>query len=61
MKITWKHEGLEYDDTITPKEYRIADSGFSYNIYCEKAKGLDVIRYGAVEVKYMIRTTILTH
>ena len=44
VKITWKHEGLEYDDTITPKEYRIADSGFSYNIYCEKAKGLDVIR-----------------
>lgn len=60
MKITWKHEGLEYDDTITPKEYRTADSGFSYNIYCEKAKGLDVIRYGAVEVKYMIRTTILS-
>lgn len=60
VKITWKHEGLEYDDTITPKEYRTADSGFSYNIYCEKAKGLDVIRYGAVEVKYMIRTTILS-
>ena len=29
-------------------------------MYCEKAKGLDVIRYGAVEVKYMIRTTILS-
>ncbi len=60
VKITYSRDGLEYDAVITPREYRTADSGFTYNIYCEKAKDLDVIRYGAVEVKYMIRTTILS-
>ncbi len=33
---------------------------FSYNMYSEKAKGLNVVKYGAVEVKYMVRTTILS-
>ena len=29
-------------------------------MYSEKAKGLNVVKYGAVEVKYMVRTTILS-
>ena len=60
VELTYTRDGLEYHASITPKEYRTADSGFTYNIYCQKAKGLDVIRYGAVEVKYMIRTTVLS-
>ena len=60
VELTYKRNGKTYDITVTPKEYRTAESGFTYNVYCEKAKGLDVIRYGAVEVKYMVRTTILS-
>lgn len=29
-------------------------------MYSEKAKGLNIVKYGAVEVKYMVRTTILS-
>ena len=29
-------------------------------MYSEKAKGLNVVKYGVVEVKYMVRTTILS-
>ena len=55
VKITYSRDGQEYDITVTPKEYRTAESGFTYNMYSEKAKGLNVVKYGAVEVKYMVR------
>ena len=51
VKITYSRDGQEYDITVTPKEYRTAESGFTYNMYSEKAKGLNVVKYGAVEVK----------
>ena len=60
VKITYSRDGQEYDITVTPKEYRTAESGFTYNMYSEKAKGLNIVKYGAVEVKYMVRTTILS-
>ena len=60
VKITNAADYQEYDITVTPKEYRTAESGFTYNMYSEKAKGLNVVKYGAVEVKYMVRTTILS-
>lgn len=60
VKLTYSRDGQEYDITVTPKEYRTAESGFTYNMYSEKAKGLNVVKYGAVEVKYMVRTTILS-
>ena len=44
VKITYSRDGQEYDITVTPKEYRTAES----------------VKYGAVEVKYMVRTTILS-
>lgn len=34
--------------------------GFSYNIGNVKTHGLNILKYGAVEVKYMIRTTLLS-
>ncbi len=39
VKITYSRDGLEYDITVTPKEYRTADSGFTYNMYSKKQKG----------------------
>ena len=40
VKLTYSRDGQEYDITVTPKEYRTAESGFTYNMYSEKAKGL---------------------
>ena len=60
MTITYERNGLEYEAEITPREYRTPVSGFGYNTYSEKTSGFNVLKYGAVEVKYMIRTTILS-
>ena len=53
-------DGLDYTATITPQEYRTPVLGFSYNLGYQKANGLEVLKYGTLEVKYMIRTTILS-
>ena len=60
VTITYERNGLEYEAEITPREYRTPVSGFGYNTYSEKTSGFNVLKYGAVEVKYMIRTTILS-
>lgn len=60
VKLMYSRDGQVYETELTPQEYRTAESGFTYNVYCEKAKGLDIIKYAAVEVKYMVRTTILS-
>ncbi|MDO4274719.1 MAG: RIP metalloprotease RseP [Eubacteriales bacterium] len=60
VKITYMRDGLEYETEITPREYRTPQLGFAYNVGCVKAEGLDILKYGAVEVKYMIRTTVLS-
>ena len=60
VTITYERNGLEYETEITPREYRTPVSGFGYNTYSEKTSGFNVLKYGAVEVKYMIRTTILS-
>ncbi|MDC7290964.1 RIP metalloprotease RseP [Blautia schinkii] len=60
VQITYMRDGLEYDAVITPKEYRTPQLGFACNVGCTKAEGFNVIKYGALEVKYMIRTTVLS-
>lgn len=61
VEITYERDGLEYEATITPKEYRTPILGFSYNVSgCIKAKGFEIFQRAALEVKYMIRTTILS-
>lgn len=60
IQVTFVRDGLEYEITITPEEYRTPIVGFSYNMGNVKASGFQVIKYGALEVKYMIRTTILS-
>lgn len=60
VKITYRRNGLKYDTVLTPKEYRTPQLGFAYNVGCVKAEGWDILKYGALEVKYMIRTTIMS-
>ena len=60
VEITYVRDGLDYTATITPQEYRTPQLGFSYNLGYEKTSGLGVLKYGVLEVKYMIRTTLLS-
>ena len=60
VEITYDRHGKEYSATITPKEYRTPVLGFSYNLAYQKASGFQVLEYGALGVKYLIRTTLLS-
>lgn len=61
VEITYERDGLEYEATITPKEYRTPILGFSCNVSgCVKAEGAEIFTRAALEVKYMIRTTVLS-
>lgn len=60
VELTYMRDGLEYEITITPAEYRTADIGFAYRGNCVKASGFEILKYGAVEVKYMLRSTLVS-
>lgn len=60
IEVVFVRDGLEYDVTITPEEYKTPLTGFSYSANSVKAEGLEILKYGALEVKYMIRTTLLS-
>lgn len=60
VEITYDRDGLEYSAKITPKEYRTPILGFSYNMGYIRAEGFQVLKYAALDVKYMIRTTLLS-
>lgn len=62
ITIQYKRDGKKYDSTLTPVYYEDTNSyrlGFGYNAAArEKAKGFDIVKYGAYEVKFWISTTI---
>ena len=60
VNITYERNGLEYETDVTPKEYRTPILNFSYNVSYTKASGFGVLKYGALEVKYLIRSTLLS-
>ena len=60
VEITYDRNGTEYSVEITPREYRTPGLGFSYNTGYTEAQGLEVLKYAALDVKYMIRTTLLS-
>lgn len=60
VQITYERNGLEYDAEITPREYKTPTLGFSYNLACVKTSGFQVLKYAGLEVKYLIRSTVLS-
>lgn len=60
VEITYMRDGLEYSVTLTPGEYRTPRMGFGCNGGYTEAEGLKVFQYAALEIKYMIRTTVLS-
>ena len=55
-----ERDGLEYNAEVTPSESRTAVLDFSYNLAYTKTQGFEVLKYGTLEVKYMIRSTLLS-
>ena len=60
VTITYERDGLEYNAEVTPSESRTAVLDFSYNLAYTKTQGFEVLKYGTLEVKYMIRSTLLS-
>lgn len=59
-QITYMRDGLTYEAEIIPEEYRTPQLGFSYNLGYQKVEGLSVLKYSMLEVKYLVRTTVLS-
>lgn len=60
LDITYEHNGKQNTVTITPASYTQVTLGFSYNMAREKATPWGVLKYAALEVKYWIRTTVIS-
>ena len=60
ITITYERDGLEYEAEIVPAVYEYQVSGFSYNLGYEKVSGAGILKGAFLEVKYMIRSTILS-
>lgn len=61
VTITYERQGVTYDVEVTPEEFREPYTGFGYNVGCVRANNpLQVIRYGLIETKYMVRTTLMS-
>lgn len=60
LDITYEHNGKQNKITITPASYTQVTLGFSYNLGREKATPWGVLKYAALEVKYWIRTTVVS-
>lgn len=61
VEVTYMRDGLEYDVSLTPGEYREPVLGFSANTNgVVKAERFQIFKYAALEIKYMVRTTILS-
>ena len=60
VTITYERDGLEYEADVTPTESRTPVLNFSYNLAYTKAEGFGVLKYAGLEVKYLIRSTLLS-
>ena len=60
VTITYERDGLEYETDVTPTESRTPVLNFSYNLAYTKADGFGVLKYAGLEVKYLIRSTLLS-
>ncbi len=60
LDITYEHKGTRREVTVTPASHTQVTLGFHYNVGREKASSWNVLRYAACEVKYWIRTTVMS-
>ena len=60
VEITYEHHGKEATVSVVPSSYKSVLLGFRYNLSREKGGVLNTVKYSLFEVKYWIRTTILS-
>lgn len=61
VTIRYERNQLEYEVSVTPRYSESYSLGFSYNTYCtDRANGLSLLKYSAAEVKYWIKTTVVS-
>lgn len=60
MEVTYIHSDKVKTVSVTPEVTNYAQTGFSYNGAYEKAGFGDMLRYGFHEMKYWVKTTILS-
>lgn len=60
VEITYEHHGKEATVSVVPSSYKSVLLGFQYNLSREKGGVLSTVKYSLIEVKYWIRTTILS-
>jgi regulator of sigma E protease len=60
VEITYERDGLSYHATITPRLHETVSMDFYYNLGSVKTSGWNVVKYSVIEVKYWIRTTVLS-
>ena len=58
VTITVSRDGKEKEFTVQPTVRTQVSTGFVYNLYREKTNFFGVLKYGAVEVRYWISSTI---
>lgn len=60
IELTYEHHGASHKITITPSRYENVLMGFQYNLIREKGNAFETLKYGVQEVRYWIRTTLLS-
>lgn len=58
ITISYLRDGKAKEVNVTPVENTHVDIGFSYNLAREKTGALGVVKYGLVEMKYWVKTTV---
>jgi regulator of sigma E protease len=60
VELTYERDGSEYRVSVVPQTYTSVSLGFQSNYTRTKGNILQILGYSALEVKYWIRTTILS-
>lgn len=58
VTFTYERSGLEYEETLIPRESTGLNTGYAYNTARVKTTPLGVLKYSFIEVKYWIATTL---
>lgn len=58
VTFTYERAGLEYEETLNPRESTGLNTGYAYNTGRVKTSPLGVLKYSFIEVKYWIETTL---
>lgn len=58
VTIEYLRDGKTKSVSVTPVKHTNVEIGFGYNLAREKTSALGVVKYGLVEMKYWVKTTI---